>query len=304
MIQHKRIWKTAVLAISVTLVFAIFAFNFEDWTRGFNSDFIVYGETSTGGGGSGGSGTSGTSLTKIIPQIAVGSFDADSGHPGGITKYTTVIQIVNLGATAITVTGNFYNQNGSASTLQMSANTSPMPFTATIPSTSLAGNAVMVITAGQAPQGAVNWGKIVTTGAASVSAYFEFRDIGTSFLYTRVGLAGSSPTLKRFVIPWIRNAMTGLDVGFALVNAGSTAANITVTAKDASGATIGTPKVYSAAANSQVANFANQFLNLQPGPPGTNSGYLVFEGTSGTFAAAALAFEAGALSSFPIEVLE
>jgi hypothetical protein len=327
--NNKRIWKTGALAVSVTLVFAIFAFNFEDWTKGLSSEFVYAQTTEAGGtgtsGGSGTGGTGGTGVTKIIPQIVVGTFDPSCDQENGITKYDTVIQIVNTGSTPTTVTGNFYNQNGSASTLQMKASTSPMSFTGTLPSTSLAGNAVMLIvpekpkkedspdTDCTTPSGmvkkklagaAVNWGKITTTGPASVSSYFEFRDNGTSFLYTRVGLAGSSATLKKFIIPWIRNAQTGLDVGFALVNSGSTAANITVTAKDASGATLGTPRVHSAAAGSHVANFANQFLSLTPGPAGTNAGYLLFEGSAATFAAAALAFEAGALSSFPIEVLE
>lgn len=302
MIQHKRIWKTAVLAISVTLVFAIFAFNFEDWTRGLSSEFIVYGQTSGGTGGTGGttttSGTTVTTITKILPQVAVGSFDAN------ITKYISVIQIANTGATPITVTANFLNPAGTASTLVMKTNLVALPtFTADLPSTSIAGGSTLVITADTATTGTVNWGKIVTTGAATVSAYFEFRDVATNFLYTRVGMAGGSATLKKFAIPWVRNATTGLDVGFALVNSGATA-NITVTAKDAAGITVGSPRVYAAAANSQTASFANQFLTLPTAPAGTSYGYLLFEGSSATFSAVALAFEAGALSSFPIEVLE
>ena len=300
--HNKRIWKTGALAVGITVAFAIFAFNFEDWTKSLSSEFVVYGQTSSGGTGtsgtSGGSGTSGTSVTKILPQIAVGSFD------GNVTKYITVIQVANTGTGPITVTANFYDQAGTASTLQMKTSSSPTPFTGALAATSLPGGAVLVITADTAVTGAVNWGKIVTTGAATVSSYFEFRDVATNYLYTRVGLAGSSATLKRFVIPWVRNATTGLDVGFALVNSGAAAANITVTAKDAAGVTVGSPRVYAAAVNSQTASFANQFLSLSPSSAGTNYGYLVFESASATFSAAALAFEAGALSSFPIDVLE
>ena len=296
--QPKRIWKTAVVAIAVTLVFAIFAFNFEDWANGLSSEFVVYGQTSTGGtgGGTGTSGTSGTSLTKILPQVAVGSFDAN------ITKYISVIQVTNTGTAAISVTADFYNQSGTASTLSFKTNVAlPATFPGALPATSLAAGNTLVLTADTATTGTVNWGKITTTGAATVSAYFEFRDVATNFLYTRVGLAGSSATLKKFAIPWVRNGSTGLDVGFALVNSGLMAANITVTAKDVGGVTVGTPRVYAALPGAQTASFANQFLSLPTAPTGTTYGYLLFDSTDATFSAVALAFEAGALSSFPVD---
>src|SRR5436190_13194910 len=112
---NKGIWKTGALAVAVTLVFALFVFKFEDWTRDFNSAFVH--AQSTGGGG--GTGSSGTSVTKVIPQVAVGSYD------GGPTKYITVIEIVNTGTAAIGVSGNFYNTDGSASTLALKSNLIP-----------------------------------------------------------------------------------------------------------------------------------------------------------------------------------
>lgn len=234
----------------------------------------------------------------------MGSIDAN------ITKYLTVITVVNTGTAPITVTGTFYNQNGTPSTLQMKTNVASVPtFTANLTATTLAANGVLVITADTATSGAVNWGKIVTTGAASVSSYFEFRDVASNYLYTRVGLAASSPTMKRFLIPWVRTVSgtpprAVLDVGFALVNSGTAPANITVTAKNASGVTVGAPFVYSAAVNSHMADFAYHFLSLPETAGGPNYGFLLFESSSATISAAALAFEAGALSSFPIEILE
>ena len=101
---NKGIWKTAALAVAVTLVFAVFVFKFEDWTKDVNSEFVYAQSTGNGGG----NGSNGRSDTKVIPQVAVGSYD------GGFTKYITVIQVVNTGTTAISVSGNFYNTNGSA----------------------------------------------------------------------------------------------------------------------------------------------------------------------------------------------
>ena len=79
----------------------------------------------------------------------------------------------------------------------------------------------MTITADTATTGAINWAKIVTTGAAAVSAYFELRDGATNILYNRTGIAGSSATMSKFVIPRVRNVASGLDVGFAIVNTGA-----------------------------------------------------------------------------------
>src|SRR5207244_6603727 len=107
---NKRILKTGALAAVVTIVFGFFAYRAAEWSRGLNSEFLVLGQSSgTGGGGTGGTGTTATT-TKVIPQIAIGSFD------GGLTKYSTVIEVINTSSSALTVSGNFYNQDGTAAT--------------------------------------------------------------------------------------------------------------------------------------------------------------------------------------------
>jgi hypothetical protein len=298
---NKGIWKTGVLAIAVTLVFAVFVFKFEDWTKDFNSKFVYAQSTGTGGG----TGSSGTSVTKVIPQVAVGSYDS------GLTKYITVIEIVNTGSTAISVSGNFYNTNGTASTLALKSNLIPAGFTGTLPSTDLGASSVMTITADTAATGTINWARIVTTGAAAVSAYFELRDGATNILYNRTGIAASSPTMSKFVIPRVRNVASGLDVGFAIVNTGATSANITVTAKDQGGVVLAS-RVLSLAPGGHMSGFPFQILAAGQGcspclasePAGTNYGFLLFESSSATFASTALAVEGAALSSFPIEVLQ
>src|SRR5437870_7055940 len=74
---HKRMLKTGALAAAMTIVFAIFAFRAAEWTKGLDSEFIVYGQatggstgTNTGGGTTGG----GTTVTRVIPQIAAGNY--------------------------------------------------------------------------------------------------------------------------------------------------------------------------------------------------------------------------------------
>jgi len=297
---NKGIWKTAALAVAVTLVFAVFVFKFDDRTKDLNSEFVYAQNTGTGSG----SGSGGTSGTKIIPQVAVGSYD------GGFSKYITVIQIVNIGTTPISVSGNFYNTNGSASTLALKSNLIPAGFSGTLPSTNVAASGVMTITADTATTGTINWAKIVTTGAAAVSAYFELRDGATNLLYNRTGIAGSSATMSKFVIPRVRNVASGLDVGFAIVNTSSTATNITLTAKDQGGVVLAS-RTFNLAAGNHMSGFPFQLLAagqacspcLGSEPAGTNHGFMVFESNSAAVASTALAIEGASLSSFPIEVL-
>src|SRR6185295_12617486 len=154
---------------------------------------------------------------------------------------------------------NFYNTNGSASTLALKSNLIPAGFTGTLPSTNLGASGVMTITADTAATGTINWAKIVTTGAAAVSAYFELRDGASNILYNRTGIAASSPTMSKFVIPRVRNVTSGLDVGFAIVNTGSTAANITLTAKDQGGVVLAV-RTFNLAAGGHTSGFPFQLL--------------------------------------------
>jgi hypothetical protein len=298
--DNKGIWKTGVLAIVVTIVFAVFVFKLDDWTGSFNSEFIYARSSGTGDPGS-----NSATVTQVIPQVAVGSYD------GGRTKYATVIQIINTGSKAISVSGNFYDTNGSSSTLEMTSNVSPSRFTGTLPATDLGPSGVITVTADAAASGTINWAKIVTTGAAAVAAYFELRDAATNVLYNRTAIASSSATMSQFVVPRVRNMASGLDVGFAIVNTGATPADITVTAKDQRGVVLAA-RTFTLAARNHLSGFPFQLLAAGQGcspclssePSGTSYGFLSFESNSATFASTALAIEGAAFSSFPIKVLQ
>src|SRR5205823_13460527 len=125
--MNKRILKTGALAVAMTVLFAIFAFRAADWTKGLSSEFIVYGQSTggTSGGNTGGTGGStGSSTTKVVAQIASGNF-------GDIEPraYGTVMEIVNPGTAAVTLSGNFYNENGSASAVPYTASSSGLTIT-------------------------------------------------------------------------------------------------------------------------------------------------------------------------------
>src|SRR5437660_10672278 len=83
---HKRILKTGALAVAMTIVFAIFAFRAAEWTKGLDSEFIVYGQ---GSGGSTGTGGTGSSSAKVVAQIASGNFGDIEPR-----SYGTVMEIV------------------------------------------------------------------------------------------------------------------------------------------------------------------------------------------------------------------
>jgi hypothetical protein len=310
--DNKRIWKTGALAVAVTIVFALFAFRAADWSRGLTSGFVVLGQTSSGGtgGSTGGSGSTGcttsgsgsgaglVTITKVIPQIAAGSFD------NGITNYTTVIQIVNTSGNGNIINANFYKEDGTALTnVTLTAGTSSVT-TGVLSSVTVLKDAVYVISGGgTSAAGAVGWGKITSCGSLTVSTFFELRDGVTKVVLGRVGVAASQANMTSFVIPRVRDISTGLDVGFALVNTGTTSANLTAVLKDAGGNTLGTQTV-TMGAGAHQAKFTQQFFGLTNEPTGRNYSYITFTGTSASFAATALAFEGANQSSFPVDVLQ
>lgn len=301
--NNRRILKTGAAAVAVTIVFAVCAFRVAEWSKGLNSEFIVLGQSGGTTGGTGGASgtTGGTTITKIVPQIAVGSFD------GGLTKYRTIIQIVNPNSTSVTISGNVYKTDGTASTTSLATNlTAVSTFTGTLTSTALASNSVLVITgepAAGATTGSINWAKIVSTGTVSISTFFEIRDGGTNTLYSRVGVQASPSDMSRFLIPRSRNVAQGLDVAFAIVNTGSTAASLNATLKDATGATLKTKSI-TLGAQAHTALFTNQFFELGTETvTGTGYHFIVFESSSRSFAAIALAFEGGTQTSFPVDNL-
>ena len=301
-----RVWKTGLVAVVATIILSVFVFRAAEWTRAINGEFVVYGQTSGGGSGGsgGGTGTAGVTFTRVIPQIAVGSYDSLFNH-------VTVIQVVNTGSASINVSGNFYNPNGTASTVAMTTNAATVPtFTGTLASTPLVANGVLVITAATASTGTTNWGRIVTTGSASVSSYFELRDFTTSALSTRVGVPSSANDMAQFLIPRARNVAANFDVGFAVVNTGGTAANITGVVRDAAGTQIAARTV-SLGARSHTANFAREFFTAAGCAPclgtegaGTLYGFVTFTSASAQFAAMALSVEGGSLSSVALDRLQ
>ncbi len=312
-----RILRTSALAAAMTFVFAIFAFRAAEWTKGLNSGFIVYGQASTATGGTtSGGGSTGASTTKIVAQITSGNFgDVEPRN------YGTVMEIVNPGTTAVTLSGNFYNENGTAATVPYVSNASNLTIArGSFSNYSLAGGMILVISTGTTAEttplvGTTTWGKFTASGPLSVTSFFEVRHSVTRQLFERVGVPASRADMGSFIIARVREkqnadgiraGLADIDTGFALVNTGSASTVVTVTIKDVNGQTVGTPKAIALTANQHIANFAFLVFSdfYEAAGEGRKYQYIKFDANPATVAATGLSIEGGSLSSFPVDPIQ
>ena len=308
MIFNKGILKTGVLAVAVTIVFAIFAFRAPEWTNNVSSEFLVYGQATTGGGTTGG-GTGGSATTKVVAQIAAGAYD-------GTSHFGTIVEIVNPNTSAITVSGNFYNEDGSPSTLTYATNLSSQPtFSGSFSNLNLPAGSILVISTGTAAAttpsvGTSNWGKITASNTISVASFFEWRHRGDEALYSRVGIPASRADMKSFVIPRVREkheareGLAEIETGFAIVNTGSATANVTAKLIDATGNSIANSSFVLKANEHKVGIVSAGFNFLSPESLGRQYHYVLFTSDQPSIAAAALAWEGGSMTSFPVDALQ
>jgi hypothetical protein len=297
--DYKRILKTGALAAVVTIIFGVFAYRVAEWSKGLNSDFLVSGQT--GGPGSGES----LGTTRIIPQVAVGPF--------GPVSYATIVQLVNTNSTAVTVTANFYNEQGSALGLTFGTNAStPQTFVGTLNSFSLQPNGVFVISAGNSDAttpstGTVGWGKNNFVRQPEHYDFFELRDTALKILYSRVGV-GSPANMKVLLCRVPTMSPVDWNCAFAIVNTGSTKGVVHGSLRDAGGAELKAADV-TLAPGQHRALLTNEFFyppnGVEPALPlGTNFHYVTLSSSAASIAATAIGFEGGTQTSFPIDRLE
>jgi len=300
-LYNARLVKSGVAAVVVTAIFGIAAFRAAEWSMTTKTDAAGPDQIRALPATTSATGT-GTETTKIIPQLAIGSFDS------GVTKYSTIVEVVNTGDSDATVAGTFYKEDGEVSPVAMSTNVQGQEFfTGNLPGITLPAGRVLVISGGTLPAttpapGLIEWGKLTTTGTVSISTFFEVRDGTTNVLYSRIGIAASRPDLSRFLIPRV-HTRSGLDVAFALVNTAPNPASITATLKDANGMNVAKRTITMNGLTHQ-ALFAHQFFSLSKESEDRNYQYMIFSSNSPSFAAIALAFEGGTQTSFPVDPLQ
>ena len=264
-----------------------------NWTDALDAEFLVFGQT----------GGTGVTITKIIPQIAAGSFD------GGATTFFTLIQVINAGTTPVSVTAEFFNQDGSPSTLPFiqassAQDTDALPdtpsFTGSLTSFSLPANESLIMATGDTATGTINWGRIITDGSVTISAAFDLSGGG---LISRVGVPASDSDITKLVMPRWRSTVVDTDhsTAFALVNTGD--ASITVTATLYSAAQIVASQTLTLAAGNQTAQFAKELFGLS-NELGTKFTHMILESTAASLAATALVFEGNIQTSLAIGKLQ
>src|SRR5262245_44620661 len=221
--------------------------------------------------------------------MPLGSFDA------GLSRYSTVNQIINPNGSSQSITADFYKEDGT----HLESPTLPAG------SSTIAKDGVLVMTGGgREGPGIIGWGKITACGALSLSTFFELRDAKTNVLLSRVGVAASPANMSSFVIPRIREVKAGLDVGFAVVNTASTGtATLKAELKDNTGNILATKDIAMKAGEHRAGFTKDLFAPLVESPAGRTYQYVKFSSASPTFAAIALAFEGSTQTSFPAEAL-
>ena len=281
-------------------MFAIAAFKAAEWTKSSKADLPSVSDQVRTLSTAARLNASG-SITKVIPQIAIGTFDS------GVTNYSTAIEVVNTGGSDATVTGTFYKEDGDLLPVPMVATLeNEIEFAGKLPSLTLPAGHVLVVRGGATSattpaSGMIGWGKLTATGNLSITTFLEVRNGKTDSLNSRIGIAASAPDLSRFLIPRIRTR-SGLDVAFAIVNTGTQPESIRATLKNAMGATIATRSIVMSGGTHQ-ALFAYQFFSLSKETDNRDYEYILFDSESPSFAAIALAFEGQTQTSFPVEPL-
>ncbi len=266
-----------------------------NWTNAIDGEFLVYGQSSGVGGGGGGGG--GSTVTQIIPHVAAGSF-------GGATEtFSTIIQIINSGTTAVTLTSvELFNQDGSPSTVPFATTSSTAPtFTGSLSNLTLPANDSIVLTSGSTSTGVINWARIISEGDVLVLGVFELRT-AAGVLVSRVGVPATVGTMTKLVIPRMRNVSQNLSTAFALAN--TSGSEVTITATLYSDATSIGSATLALGAGNQTAKFAWEFFSLTNEASGTNFSHMVLESTAAALSATALVFEGGNQATFPVAQLQ
>jgi hypothetical protein len=301
-VMDKRIVKTGILAVAATLAFGVFAYQVAKWTDGMQSSGAASGAVTGTAQGTNvcavsGSDTPTTQTTKIIPQLAFGSFDS------GLSTYTTIIQIINISGAAQNITANFYKDDGSAlDNVTLTAGESTIKNGA-VASARLPEGGVMVINGGgDRSRGVLGWGRVTACGSLSIAAFYELRD-ARNVLVSRAAISAGIGNMSSFVIPRLREVAAGLDVAFAVVNTSETAATLKAEVIDGAGKTIAAKDI-ALAPRSQRTGFTKEIFTELNDPNSRIYQYVKFSSTSSSFAAIALAIQGGIQTNFPVEMLQ
>jgi len=227
--------------------------------------------------------TTAVSFGFAAPE-AIQAVMADFPFGGG---WTSILYFDNTGPASVTFTVNFIGDNGSPMTVPAVGGTST---SVTIPA-----GGVAVITAPNS--GSLTQGYATFALPPGVGGYGVFRQVG----------GGASLPGQEAVSPFSSSVATmgtfafdnvnGLVTTYAIANPSGSTANITVTATDTNGGSLGTGTI-TLAPHAKAEGVLSGITGLS-GASG-KQGRVVFSATSGSVAVLGIRFEAGAFTSIPV----
>lgn len=289
MLRQKRTWIRAVISVAIVVVGYAYAIRAARWSRGLDSEFIVYGRTFE------------IVAQTIVPQIAMGSFD------GGNTIYITYISVTNSGPAEADFRADFYSDDRKPLTFRTSRDSLPS-FTGNLSTIRLKVGETFSI-ASDSVEPRLAWGWLFAHGqrgnlstSFTFGSAFEVRDLRTGAVY----YSAIVPTSAGFghqngVIPRVANVPGNTEVAFSLVNLDSQlSATITGTLLDANGKTLASRTIL-LPPTGHTAVFAREFFQLNSAPPATETS-VAFSSNLRSIAGVALAYAGDKPIPIPIEL--
>ena len=101
-----------------------------------------------------------------------------------------------------------------------------------------------------------------------------------------------------------RDGLADIETGFAIVNTGSATANVSATLMDATGNPLANTSFVLKANEHKVGIVSAGFNFLTPETLGRQYHYILFTSDQPSVGAAALAWEGGSMTSFPVDALQ
>jgi len=238
----------------------------------------------------------GADAPTVVPLVATGVFDATSG-----AQYKTTVQITNPSSSTVTLSAEFFKTDGTPLTGAFEARINGVSASQdSLNNFELPPNSTATITGSSADGPASGWGRIRSSSHVTVSSFLDVSDVKTGASLSRVWLSPTATDLRRFAVPRTRNAATGADAGFVIVNTGSSSANFTSTLYDEN-RTVMASKTTTLAPLQQMSTTAQQYFGLSGEPSTAYHSYIMVDSDSSQLAAVAVAFDGKNFVTLPVD---
>ena len=271
---YARILKRSALALLLTILFTTFTFNLHDWTKGFVSEFIVYGQTGTTGTTTTGV-TDNRSTTHVFAQVADGGFSDGSFYRSTLIVQSDSTSTISCTATLVGLTISGFGDGTSRSF-------------------SLAAGGIAIIDTPGTQSIQTGYMNLSCSSAVTAQLLYAFRSAAGLVLSEATVFSSPATTVAQLVA----DHRGGSQLGIAIANPGTSAKNLLIVANDTSGTEVGRGTA-TVNARSQRAAFLSSFVTVPSNFLGTVR--ISESGTStGEFYAIGLKFTGTAFTTIPV----